>query len=157
MPDWRTWRVRRIDSGEDLPDVVRWSKFSGASWTKDGSGFFYSAYDPPKEGDEFEETNYFQKLWFHRLGTDQAEDVLVYERPDEKEWGFGGEVTEDGGYLVVSVWQGTSPKNRVFYKTLDSPDAPMVELLPEPHLLLCPGLYWVGNVMYHRVIRPHWR
>lgn len=129
--DWRTWHVRDIDTGDDLEDVVRWSKFSGASWAADGSGFFYSAYDPPEQGNEFEQANYFQKLYFHRLGTDQSEDLLVYDRPDEKEWGFGGSVTEDGDYLIISVWQGTSEKNRVFYRSLVDANAAVVELLAE--------------------------
>jgi prolyl oligopeptidase len=129
--DWRTWHVRDITTGQDLEDEIRWSKFSGASWMKDGSGFFYSAYDAPKEGDEFEQANYYQKLYFHRIGSSQSEDELVYERPDEKEWGFGGGVTEDGRYLIISVWQGTSQKNRVFYKDLESSGG-VVELLPEP-------------------------
>ena len=61
---------------------------------------------------------YNQKLFFHKLGTPQAEDKLVYERPDQKEWLFGGEVTEDGHYLIIEVSHGTDPKNRVFYKDL---------------------------------------
>ncbi len=126
--DWRTWYVRDVQTGEDLHDEIRWSKFSGASWACDDSGFYYSAYDPPVEGDEFEQANYHQKLWFHRLGTPQSDDVLVYERPDQKEWGFGGAVTEDGRYLIISVWKGTSRKNAVFYRDLAG-DAPVVELL----------------------------
>ena len=128
--DWRTWYVRDIDTGEDTGDLVQWSKFSGASWAHDGSGFYYSAYDPPVEGDEYEQANYNQRVWFHRLGTSQDDDVLVYERPDQKEWGFGASVTEDGDYLILSVWKGTSQKNGVFYKHL-AEDGPVVELLSE--------------------------
>lgn len=126
--DWRTWFVRDVETGEDLDDVIEWSKFSGAAWAHDGSGFYYSAYDAPVEGDEFEQANYHQKLWFHRLGTAQSEDVLVYERTDRKEWGFGGGVSEDGDYLLISVWQGTSRKNGFFYRDL-AHDGPVVELL----------------------------
>lgn len=127
--DWQEWHVRDIATGRDLEDRLRWVKFSGASWTKDGRGFFYSRYDAPKEGEALTGVNYFQKLWFHRLGAPQSEDRLVYHRPDQKEWGFGGEVTDDGRYLVISVWQGTDPKNRLFYQDLQQPDAPVVELL----------------------------
>lgn len=127
--DWQEWRVRDVLSGTDRPDVIRWVKFSGASWTKDGQGFFYSRYDEPTAEQKLTKVNYFQKLYFHRLGTPQGEDVLVYHRPDQKEWGFGGSVTDDGRYLVISVSQGTDPKNRVFYKDLQTPDAPVVELL----------------------------
>ncbi len=128
--DWRTWHVRDVDTGEDLDDIVEWSKFSGASWAPDASGFYYSRYDEPAEGDEFEQANYYQKVWFHRLGTPQGEDELVYERPDQKEWGFGSEVTEDGRYLILSVWKGTSQKNGVFYREL-SEGSEVVELLPD--------------------------
>lgn len=137
--DWSEWKVRSVDTGEDRSDHLKWVKFSGASWTHDGKGFFYSRYDEPKPGQELQEQNYYQKLYYHRLGTPQAEDTLVYERKDQKEWGFGGAVTEDGRYLVIHVWQGTDPKNRVFYKDLKDPqapaiapgDSPVVELLPD--------------------------
>lgn len=129
--DWQEWKVRDIETGEDLPDHLRWVKFSGASWTLDGQGFFYSRYDEPAPGSEYESANYFQKLYYHRLGTPQSEDVLVYHRPDQKEWGFAGGVTEDGNYLIISVWRGTDPKNLIFYKDLRDPQSPVVELIRE--------------------------
>ena len=129
--DWQEWKVRDIETGEDLPDHLRWVKFSGASWTLDGQGFFYSRYDEPAPGSEYESANYFQKLYYHRLGTSQSEDVLVYHRPDQKEWGFAGGVTEDGNYLIISVWRGTDPKNLIFYKDLRDPQSPVVELIRE--------------------------
>ncbi|HMY73728.1 MAG TPA: prolyl oligopeptidase family serine peptidase, partial [Blastocatellia bacterium] len=128
--DWTEWKVREVETGRDLADHLKWVKFSGASWTNDGQGFFYSRYDEPNEKTKLEDLNYFQKLYYHRLGTPQAEDVLVYERTDQKEWGFDGRVTEDGRYLIISVWQGTHPWNRVFYKDLQTPDATVVEFLP---------------------------
>lgn len=129
--DWQEWKVRDIETGEDLPDHLRWIKFSGVSWTLDGQGFFYSRYDEPAPGSEYESANYFQKLYYHRLGTSQSEDVLVYHRPDQKEWGFAGGVTEDGNYLIISVWRGTDPKNLIFYKDLRDPQSPVVELIRE--------------------------
>ncbi len=128
--DWMEWHVRDVDTGKDLPDLLKWVKFSGASWTKDGKGFFYSRYDEPKDA-ALREANYFQKLYYHRVGTSQAEDKLIYERPDNKELGFSGSVTDDGHYLVISVWQGTSPKNRLYYKDLTKPDAQVVRLLDD--------------------------
>ncbi|MBK9137911.1 MAG: S9 family peptidase [Verrucomicrobia bacterium] len=127
--DWQEWHVRRVDTGEDLADHVRWVKFSGASWTKDGRGFFYSRYDEPAEQGKLTQVNKFQKLYYHRLGTPQSEDRLVYHRPDQPDWGFQGGVTDDGRYLIITVTQGTDPKNRVFYQDLATPDAPVVELL----------------------------
>ena len=129
--DWMEWRVREVSTGKDLPDLIKWVKFSGASWTKDGKGFFYSRYDEPKQGTMLRDANYFQKLYFHRLGTPQAEDKLIYERPDNKELGFAGQVTDDGHYLMITVWQGTSPKNRLYYKDLTKPDSEVVKLLDE--------------------------
>jgi prolyl oligopeptidase len=126
--DWTTIRVREIASGRDLDDVVKWVKFSGVSWLKDGSGFFYSRYDEPKPGAALTAKNEFHKLCFHKLGTAQSEDKVVYERKDEPKWGFGGHVTEDGDYLIIQVWLGTEPKNRVFYKKIAG-DEPVVELL----------------------------
>ena len=127
--DWRTWYVRDIDTGEDLSDKIEWTKFSGASWDEAGEGFYYSRYDEPKEGDELEGANYYQKVFYHKLGTPQSADVLVYERPDEKEWGFGAGVTESGDYLIISVWKGTSSMNQLFYKDLRDPGADFVELI----------------------------
>lgn len=127
--DWQEWKVRDVETGQDLTDQVRWVKFSGASWTHDNQGFFYSRYDEPNQKTKLEAVNYFQKLYYHRLGTPQAEDILIYERPDQKDWGFNGGVTEDGRYLVISVWLGTDPRNMVFYKDLSQPDAPVVELI----------------------------
>jgi len=128
--DWTEWHVRDIDTGKDLSDDLKWVKFSGASWTKDNKGFFYSRYDEPK-GAAMRDTNYFQKLYYHRLGTPQSEDKLIYERPDNKEMGFGGAVTDDGHYLTIHVWEGTSPKNRLYYKDLTQPDSPVVKLLDD--------------------------
>ncbi len=127
--DWQEWRVRDVRTAADLPDVIKWVKFSGAAWTKDGSGFYYSRYDEPTEAAKLTKVNYFHKLYFHRLGTPQAEDKLVYHRPDQKEWSFGGGVTEDGHYLIITSGQGTDTKNRVLYQDLQTPDAPVVELL----------------------------
>ena len=128
--DWQEWRVRDVATGTDLPDIVRWSKFSGAAWTRDGRGFFYSRYDEPASGSQFKETNYFHKLYFHRLGTPQSTDVLVYERPDHKDWNFNATTTEDGRYLVIDVSRGSDPENRVFVKDLTL-EGNVVELLPD--------------------------
>jgi prolyl oligopeptidase len=121
--DWQTWKVRDVASGKDLADEVRWSKFSGAAWKKDGSGFFYSRYDAPKEGGALTGVNKFQKIYFHRVGTAQVQDELIYERRDQPDWGFGAEVTEDGRWLVITQSEGTERRNRVFLKDLTRPRA----------------------------------
>ncbi len=127
--DWNEWKVKEVATGQDRSDHLRWVKFSGVSWTPDNRGFFYSRYDEPKAGEELTGVNYYQKLYYHTLGEPQDKDRLVYERKEQKEWGFRGEVTEDGRYLVISVWRGTEVKNQVFYQRLDTPAAPVVELL----------------------------
>ena len=129
--DWMEWRVRDVDTGKDLSDDLKWVKFSGASWTKDANGFFYSRYDEPKAGAPLRDANYFHKLYYHRLGTPQSEDKLIYDRPDNKEMGFSGDVTDDGRYVIITVWQGTSPKNRLYYKDLTDPNSQVIKLLDD--------------------------
>ena len=128
--DWQEWHVREVATGRDLPEVLAWSKFSGAAWAPDGSGFYYGRYRPPSEGETYLEANYNQKIHFHRLNTAQDEDILVYERADQPEWLFAPIVTEDGHYLVLHVAQGTDTRNRLFYRDLRQ-DGKMVELLPD--------------------------
>jgi len=128
--DWQTWHIRCVDDAKDLEDTISWVKFSGASWDAENEGFYYSRYDEPV-GDALKQANYFHKLYYHKLGTDQSEDRLVYERPDQKEWGFNGEVTEDGRYLVIYVWHGTAAENGLFYLDLNKPDEEVVELLSD--------------------------
>ncbi|HEX8129242.1 MAG TPA: prolyl oligopeptidase family serine peptidase [Pyrinomonadaceae bacterium] len=130
--DWSEWRVRNIETGQDLTDHIKWVKFSGASWTTDGKGFFYSRYDEPKAGaSQLAGVNEFQKLYYHRLGTPQTDDALIYERKDQKDWGFSGDVTEDGRYLIIHVWVGTDAKNRIYYKDLQTANSPVVKLLDD--------------------------
>ena len=128
--DWQEWKVRDVETCVDS-DHLNWIKFSGASWSHDNQGFFYSRYNEPNEATKLEDVNYFQKLFYHQLGKPQSEDVLIYERSDQKEWGFNGGVTEDGRYLIISVWRGTDPKNLLFYKDLTNPEAQVIELISE--------------------------
>jgi prolyl oligopeptidase len=129
--DWVDWQVKEITTGEELSDRLHWVKFSGVSWTTDNLGFFYSRYDPPDAQSKLEEVNYYQKLYYHRLGTPQAADELIYHRPDQKEWGFAGSVTESGHYLIINVWKGSDSQNLIFYKDLREPRSPIVELISE--------------------------
>jgi prolyl oligopeptidase len=121
--DWVIWRVREVATGVDLDDVVKWSKFSGASWLLDGSGFFYSRFAEPDSSTQFKDENYDQKIYFHRLGTPQSADPLVYERPDHPDWNLSAYVTEDGRWLIVVSAHGTDPNNRVFVRPIDQPGA----------------------------------
>ncbi|WP_374581017.1 prolyl oligopeptidase family protein [Pseudoduganella sp.] len=127
--DWNEIKLRDIETGKDLADHIKWVKFSNTAWAADGSGFYYSRYDEPTEANKLAGVNYFQKVYFHKLGTAQDADVLVYHRPDQKEWGFGAEVTDDGRYLIINGSHGTERKNRVFVKDLKAKDAKVEDLL----------------------------
>ncbi len=120
--DWNVIRVRRVDTGVDLSDELRWVKFSSIAWTHDGLGFYYSRYPlPATDGDPLLEVNKNHKLYYHRIGTTQDADRLIWDRPDEPDWGVSAEVTEDGRYLVMSIWLGTDRRNRLYYLDLENP------------------------------------
>ncbi|QQR73751.1 MAG: S9 family peptidase [Holophagales bacterium] len=127
--DWTTFRVLDVDSGAPLADEVRWTKFSDAAWAGDGSGFFYSRYPEPKPGAAFQSLNTQMTVCFHRLGSSQSEDVVVFERPDHPDWGFGNTVTEDGRYLVITTWIGTDARHAIFVRDLAEPLSGAVELV----------------------------
>ena len=127
--DWRTWRVMEIETGKVLDDELKWVKFSSPSWTKDGQGFFYGRFDEPDPGDEFQDLNLNQQVFYHRVGTPQSKDELVYKRPDHPKWGFSTEVTEDGRYLIITIWKGTDDKYRILYQDLSEKNAKPVELI----------------------------
>ncbi len=127
--DWVEWKVKTIETKIDLEDQIKWVKFSGVSWTQDHQGFYYSRYDQPNPDTKLEDINYYQKLYYHFLGTPQDQDVLIYQRLDQKEWGFDGFVTDDGQYLIITVWRGTDPKCLIFYQDLQSENTPIKELI----------------------------
>jgi prolyl oligopeptidase len=128
--DWVTWHVRDVASGDDRPDEIRWSKFSGAAWLRDGSGFYYSRYAEPDPAQQFKDENYNQTLYFHALGTSQDDDVEVYARPDHPDWSLHAMTSEDGRWLIIGSNQGTDPNNRIFVKDLHA-SSPIIELLPD--------------------------
>ena len=111
--DWRVWKVLDIETGEVLEDEIKWAKFSGASWENDDSGFFYQKYDEPK-GELLKEVNESPKLMFHKIGTDQSEDYVVYENPDQPRWGWGINVIEDTNIKILSISEGTDERNRLY-------------------------------------------
>lgn len=127
--DWQEWKFKRVDTGEDLPDVLKNIKFSGASWTLDGTGVYYSRYPAADDKSKLSAENAYQKMYFHKLGTDQSADPLVYERPEDKDMFVGGGVSDDGKYLIISVGKGTSPNNMVYYKDLSKADSQIMPLV----------------------------
>jgi prolyl oligopeptidase len=127
--DWREFFVLETATGKKLADHVRWAKFSDLSWYKDG--FFYSRYDEPNDADKLKAKVEFQKLFYHKLGTGQEEDELIFNDPNNPELGFGGEVTANEKYLVISGWVGTANYNFLYYKELET-GSKVVPLVDKP-------------------------
>jgi prolyl oligopeptidase len=129
--DRTEWKVMNVETGEYLTDTLKPNRQGGVSWLNDNSGFFYSRFPDATAGKELKGASKFQKLYFHKLGTPQSEDQLIYERPDDGELFIGGGVTEDGKYLVISVAKGTERMNMVYVKNLAMENAPIVPLIAD--------------------------
>ncbi|HRH45588.1 MAG TPA: hypothetical protein PKY82_28370, partial [Pyrinomonadaceae bacterium] len=127
--DMTEWKIVEVDTGKELPDKLEKRRQGISSFTKDGKGFFYSAFPKPNESTALKDQNFFQKLYYHQLGTPNSADIMIYDRPDNKEYFVGGGVTEDGDWLVISVGKGTAPQNMVYYKNLKAKDSPIVGLI----------------------------
>ena len=113
--DWRTWKVMNIETGEVLKDELKWAKFSGASWENDDSGFYYRRYDEP-DGELLKELNESPKLMFHKIGTNQSDDKLIYENSENPRWGFGITVVKDSDIKILSISEGTDDRNKIYLK-----------------------------------------
>ncbi len=140
--DWQEFRVKNIDTGEDLPEILEWIKFGGASWAKDGSGFYYGRYPKPSAEAKLTEKNLFYEIYFHRLNTAQSEDKLIHARPDKPTLSFDVGVSDDGRYLIINTHEGTEPKNDVSYQDLQAEKPVTVELLTK----FDAAYRFVGNV-----------
>jgi prolyl oligopeptidase len=125
--DWRTIRIRDLATGRDLADEVKWMRFSEIAWTRDGRGFFYSRYPEPPANKVLEAALTGQALYYHRVGTPQSEDVLVYERKDIPGHVVIGDVTEDGRYLLIAMYKGSGNENRLYWADLENPMAPKIK------------------------------
>ena len=128
--DWQTWRVREVNTGEDLPDRLRWTKFANAAWTEDNRGFFYSRY-PESTSPLSERAIFDQAVYYHKLGTSQSEDELIYHNAQNPKWLYSGAVTDDGSTLVLHIHQGTERKNRIYIKNLESSNASVVPMMDD--------------------------
>ncbi len=129
--DWSVWKIRDIKTATDRPDVIRWTKFSSIAWLPDASGFYYARYPEPNKGSDLTQANQDQKVYFHKLGDDQAADVLVYERPDQKDLHFAPEITDDGRYLLIYTSTGASDDNGLLVRDLRSKDTKFLTLVDE--------------------------
>lgn len=171
--DWQTWRVREVGTGTDRGDLIEWSKFSGAAWRKDATGFYYSAPERPDEGTEYLAADGLHRIYFHRLGTRQSEDELVFAMPDEPDWIPQAGVSDDGRFLIISVTVGTAPQNQVHVLDLAVPGAELTALVGD-FASTADVVTTVGTTFYlltdyqaerkrlvavdlERPARPHWR
>jgi prolyl oligopeptidase len=139
--DWEIWRVRAVASGKDLPDEIRWAKFTGAWWRKDGSGFYYCGYSAVPAGQSLKAPSQYHKLFFHQLGTPQSQDREIYARTDDPDWYLGAQVTDDGRYLVITANHGTDVKNTLLVADLTT-GAAVMPIIAEPRA----SYTFVGNI-----------
>lgn len=107
--DWRTIKVLDVTTGKDIGDGIKWAKFTGIAWVG-SEGFLYSRFPEPQPGVEFQSLNKNQAIYFHRIGTPQSQDELVYSTPNDPELGHGAQVTHDGRWVVITTSKGTDSR-----------------------------------------------
>ncbi len=127
--DEQGFRIRNLETGRDYDEILKHCKFTDIAWKHNKEGLFYNRYPDPSTVAP-EDRNRYNKVYWHKLGTPQSQDVLIYERPDNKDMGFSPSITEDGRYLVLHVWHGTDPKNRIYFKDLET-NGSVVRLLDD--------------------------
>ena len=136
--DWQEIHVMEVATGKKIPDVIQWVKFSGASWYK--NGFYYSRFPSAKDGGELSEKNVFHSVYYHELGTDQAEDKLIFRDEEKPEPNHYCTVTEDEKYLILYAALGTDGYE-LLYKDLRDPTAKFIKLFE--------GYEYKNNVIRH--------
>lgn len=115
--DWQEFKIKNLKTLEDLPDILKWCKFSNIAWSEDGSGFFYNRF--PRQN-FFDEENFYNSVYWHTVGTQQSEDMLIYEDRNNRELLFLPELSNDNKYLILRVYKGTEPKSKIFYRNVNS-------------------------------------
>lgn len=139
--DWQTIKIKSVSGKKTYDEALKWIKFSSISWAKDGSGFYYSGFPEPEKGQAFQSLNLGQKVYFHRLGTDQKADRLVFEDKANPEWGYGAEVSDDGKVLLITIFKGTDSRHRLKYLALDDPKAKVKDVATE----FKASMFYLGN------------
>jgi prolyl oligopeptidase len=127
--DLQELHIRQVESGVEYAEVIHWGRFPSVAWKRDKSGFFYNRLPEPGSVPPEDQSNFSQVYW-HTLETPQSEDRLVFERPDFKELSFSPFMSDDDEYLMLRVWHGTDPKNRFYYREVES-DGPFIRLLDD--------------------------
>jgi prolyl oligopeptidase len=125
--DWNEFHVIEVASKKKLPDHLNWIKFSGISWHK--NGFYYSRYPSPKQGEELSSKNEHHKIYYHKLGTSQEQDVIVWETPEHPNRLAFASSTEDERFLAISVSEG-SIGNALHIKDLADPNSNIIPIIP---------------------------
>ena len=152
--DWAEVRLRDLATGIDLPDVVRWYRFSAIAWTKDSKGFFYGRFPEPPQGKALEAPLLDHQIHYHRVETAQEQDRLIYWRRDLPRYFVDASVTEDGRFLIVTLENGTDPRNRLLYADLGDPLQPdlnaPVEAIVDEDVAELTVLGNVGPVLFVR-------
>lgn len=134
--DWQEIRIRSVDNGRDLADTLKWVKFSGIAWTRDNKGFFYSGYDAETAGNKLTNVVRNQRVYYHKVGTPQSRDQIIYERKDRPDWLFQTQVNDEGNFAIITIFQGTDSRTRLYLIDLDNPkkpkiNAPVVRLIDD--------------------------
>ena len=130
--DWMDFHVLDVATGKQLTDVVHWLKASNVAWTNDDCGFFYARYPEPPKGNEINQENVSETVYYHALGTPQSTDRLIYERPDLAYWLIVPAVSEDGRYLFVTLNQGSSTNTELYVADMVNPLKPDVSAQLKP-------------------------
>ncbi len=147
--DWEKLKIRDIDKKEDFEETLHYSKFSDIGWLYNNSGFFYNRY-PDTNLVAYEDRHLNNKIYLHKLGTDQSKDELIFEMPDEPNLGLSPKVTEDGKYLIINIWKGTDPENRIYYREIGR-DGEFVRLLDQAEA----EYVFLGNRDDHFYFKTH--
>ena len=129
--DRTEWHVMDVATGKLLPDTLAPNRQGVNAWLKDNSGFYYSGYAPVEKGAELKATTKFQKVFFHKMGTPQSADYVVYERPDNGDYFSGVEISEDGKWMLITVGKGTENMNMVYFKDMTKKDSPILPLITD--------------------------
>ncbi len=124
--DWNEFYVMDVAGKKKLSDDIKWIKFSGIAWYKDG--FFYSRYPEPAKGQELVSSNEFHKVYYHKVGTDQSQDSLIYEDKNEPKMTMGAQVTDDERFLIIYLSKGTS-NNALYVKDLNDSNSQWMKIV----------------------------
>ena len=126
--DWLTWHVMNVDTGETIGSPVKWSKFGGGTINADGTAFYYLRYPEPTGDSTFTASNTEPSIWMHKVGTDQSQDQMVFNLPDNPDWFVYPSLDPAKTHLIIYIDQPGSTNNRIYLKDLSNPDAPITKL-----------------------------